>query len=301
MIVADDGSEDDSAVVAREHGALFLPGDGRRHGFAVTVNRGIAASTSGWIMPLNNDTEVRPDAFAQLLDAARRTGADVVCPLVVSLRDPAYCDSAGLRIFRDGTARPWLHTRPRVEAPADTMPLLLPSGSAFCVRREVWERIGVLDESLQTYLEDLDWGLRAGRAGVPIVLEPRAVVHHWFSGTEKAISPYKARMVERNHIVVAVRHLPPEDALLLPLWTAARWGAMVALAMRQTTNDGQADSKAALAAAAARGLASGVAAIPAALAERRRLARRYPTSGRRWRRMLAPHRARLGDYRHFGL
>ena len=298
VIVSDDGSTDQSAAIAAEHGARFLPGSGAPSGFARTANRGLRAARGASVFLLNNDTEVPAETLGLLIAAADEAHADVVSPLVLSMRQDETVDSAGLLLFRDGTGRPRLHGRPQREAPRQRREILLPIGTAMLVTREILDRIGGFDEAFDSYVEDLEWGLRAARAGARTILAPEATVLHWFSGTAGTLSPYKARRVERNHVVVAIRHLPLEDVLLLPFWTVARWTALAALALRGRSEPGA--SGASLALAALRGAAEGAAAAPGAFRDRRRLKASLPVP-RGWRRMLAKERCRLGDFRRFGV
>lgn len=309
VIVSDDGSGDASVSIAEGHGARVVRGERPRSGFAATANRGMAEACGEWILLLNNDTEVAPEACGLMVAAALRRGAAIVAPLVASLRDPAYLDSAGLLLFADATARPRLHAQPVERAPSGHEWILVPSGAAVLFRRDLLGTVGALDESLGSYLEDVDWALRCGRAGHRVLLAPEAVVRHWFSGTTGALSPHKARMIERNHVVVAARHLPAATLLLLPVWTAARWAALaVAILGSRATDDAAGPGGAApahppraLALAAARGALEGALALPGALADRRRLAREFPVDAGWWRARLRTQRARVRDYLQFGL
>ena len=52
-------------------------------------------------------------------------------------------------------------------------------GFAFLVRRAVYQKIGLFDETFNPYgWEDVDFSLRAGEAGFRIVYAPKAVVYH---------------------------------------------------------------------------------------------------------------------------
>ncbi len=298
IIVSDDGSSDASAEVARRHGARFLEsGRPAGSGFAATANRGLRSASGDWVLLLNNDTEVLPDTFAQLAEvAAARPDAGVLAPLVLSLRDRVSIDSAGLLLYPDGTARPRWHGRRADAVRVSARDVLLPSGAAMAVRADVLARVGLLDERLGSYLEDVDWSLRAQRLGVRMALAPGAVVYHHFSGTAGAFSATKARLVERNRVIVAVRHLPLGTLLASPLWTLARWGALARASRRAGAGSGgQGASGAAL-----RGAAAGLAAVPSAVRERRALAREAPVAAREWRRRLARDRARPRDFLTFG-
>jgi hypothetical protein len=121
-------------------------------------------------------------------------------------------------------------------------------------------------------------------------------VYHHFSGTAGAFSATKARLVERNRVIVAVRHLPLPTLLASPLWTLARWAALAAAARRAGGGAGADGAPG----AALRGAAEGLAALPGAVRDRRALAREAPVATREWRRLLARHRARPRDFLTFG-
>jgi len=297
IVVSDDGSTDESAAVAARFGGRFVSGGTSSSGFARTANRGIRAATGSHIFLLNNDTVVPPDTVSQLVATNAESGAGVVSPLVVSLRDPQRIDSIGLLIYRDGTARPGLHGEEVGAAPSSPRPILLPSGTAMLVERRVFDRIGLFDESFESYAEDLDWGLRAARAGERCILQPSARVHHWFSGTTAGLSPYKARCIERNHITVAIRHLPASDVVLLPYWTLARWLALRSSALEASPGSG---ARRQLMSAVLRGAGHGILRVPGALLERQRLARRHPVERREWTARLRRSECSLDDFRHFG-
>lgn len=297
VIVCDDGSADASRQVCARWGARWLtsPGPPGR-GFASTINRGVAAAERRWVFVLNNDTTLDPECIGALVAAGERTGASVVAPVVVSLRNPRILDSAGLGLWRDGAARPHLHGAPRTHAPTHARWLMMPSGAAFLVRADAWRRLGPMDATLGAYLEDADWALRLNRAGGRILLEPAAVVHHWFSGSSAALSTYKARMVERNHIVIATRYLPAVQVALLPATTCARWLAMRGL----RHHDGAPEAPRTLVRAALAGAIAGARATPAALVSRHRLQRQWPVDRRAWHRALRANRVRRHAFRTFG-
>lgn len=52
-----------------------------------------------------------------------------------------------------------------------------------CIRRETWEAVGPMEEFSGGYCEDLDWGIRAWRAGWRIVNHRRAWFLHERGGT----------------------------------------------------------------------------------------------------------------------
>jgi hypothetical protein len=55
------------------------------------------------------------------------------------------------------------------------------TGCCILTKREVVERVGMLDESYAMYTEDADWSVRVRRAGYTIMYEPKAKVWHKLS------------------------------------------------------------------------------------------------------------------------
>src|SRR5712691_8143348 len=65
IIVADNGSSDDSAEVALRAGARLVR-LGANLGFAAAVNRGVAATDAEWVAILNNDVTLEAGWLAAL-------------------------------------------------------------------------------------------------------------------------------------------------------------------------------------------------------------------------------------------
>lgn len=306
IVVADDGSTDASAATCARFGARFILAPRARTGFAATANRGIRVASGTWILLLNNDTELAPGAVGALLETAgRHPDAAMIAPFVLSLRDRVTIDSAGMLIFPDGTARPRWHGTPASSVPLrGEEEVLVPSGAAAMIRADWLDRVGLLDEGMTSYLEDIDLGLRIRRAGGGAVFSPDAVVYHHFSGTTGALSPEKARLIERNHMTVAARHLPIAWLIGLPFWTFARWVTLVRTVLASRAPGGSGGSGGASVFETGRsvlgGFAAGVLRLPTALRQRRSLQQHAAVGGREWQALLRSHRARLADFRRFG-
>src|SRR5262245_38877676 len=73
VIVADNGSADDSVAIAEQAGARVLR-IGSNLGFAAAVNRGIDASDADWIAILNNDVTLEPAWLQRLVGTAEGKG-----------------------------------------------------------------------------------------------------------------------------------------------------------------------------------------------------------------------------------
>lgn len=96
ILVVDDGSTDDTAVIASALAAgdprVRVLGDGRNHGVSAARNIGFAAARGTWIAVLDADDAFEPDRVERLLAAAAEHGADMVAD------DQAYWDWHARRI-----------------------------------------------------------------------------------------------------------------------------------------------------------------------------------------------------------
>ena len=68
-IVVDNSSSDRSTEIARERGATVIASP-RNEGYGSANNRGVAASTTPYVLIVNPDVEMRPGAVAALREPA---------------------------------------------------------------------------------------------------------------------------------------------------------------------------------------------------------------------------------------
>jgi GT2 family glycosyltransferase len=211
VIVADNGSTDDSAQLAAQHGARVIQ-LGRNLGFAAAVNRGIAAARSEWIAILNNDVTLDVAWLATLTEAANREGVDFATGKILRVDPASFPDqtpvidgafdevSRGACACRCGAGKP--------DSPVWNQPrrIRIAPMTAALFRRSLFTEIGPLDECFVSYMEDTDFGLRcalAGRAGIYV---PSAVAHHRGSATLGAWSYDTVRSISRNQFLLCAKH-----------------------------------------------------------------------------------------------
>lgn len=209
IIVADNGSTDDSADFAERAGARVLR-LGRNLGFAAAVNRGIEAARTDWIAILNNDVTLAPDWLALLIDAAEREGASFATGKILSASNSSILDgtfdeiSRGACSCRCGAGKPdsawWNQTRP----------IRFTSMTAAIFKRSLFEEVGLLDETFGSYLEDIDFGIRCGLSERTGVYLPAAVATHRGSATLGAWKSDTVWWIARNQLLLAAKHFGGE-------------------------------------------------------------------------------------------
>jgi GT2 family glycosyltransferase/glycosyltransferase involved in cell wall biosynthesis len=183
-----------AAAAERAAGIAGAPSAGRAAGIAGAPSAGRAAEAGlaagsarigRDVVVLNSDTEARPGWLACLQFAASQED-DVA---VVGAR-LVYPDG---RIQFAGTARnlgapEWFDHRYRFKpegwGPAGMPgPVLAVTGACMYIKRAALERVGLFDERYPMAYEDVDWCLRAWRAGLRVLYFPAASLYHHESVT----------------------------------------------------------------------------------------------------------------------
>ncbi len=217
-------------------------------GFSRATNQGIRASSGRYLLWLNTDTVLHPGALRTLvrfLEEQPRAG--VVGPKVLN------ADGSFQPQCRRGMPTPeaslaymlGLHNRwPRHPVAGQYLLTYLPvdernrvvavSGCCLLARRAVWDRIGPIDEDIFGFGEDIDWCVRAERAGFEVWYEPAAeIVHLKGQGGVHAKPYHKIRGIHGAMWVFYRKHLRSEYNPLVTL--LVRTGVWTSLATALTT------------------------------------------------------------------
>jgi GT2 family glycosyltransferase len=205
IIVADNGSTDDSVKIAEASGARVLR-LGANLGFAAAVNRGIAAAQSDWIAILNNDVTLAPDWLAELTAYAESKKAWFASGKILSASDPTKIDGAFDEISRGACAWRCGSGKPDSDLWNSPRWVRFVPMTAALFRRDLFAQIGPLDEKFVSYLEDIDFGLRCALAGRAGVYQPSAVAWHRGSATLGAWNSDTVRRIARNQVLLAAKH-----------------------------------------------------------------------------------------------
>lgn len=229
VLVIDNGSTDGAPELARARGARVIP-MGRNAGFAAAVNRGIGESRTRWIAVLNSDVELAPDYFAALLAA----GAPFATGKIFSAVHKDRLDATFDAVCRGGVA--WRAGQGRADAPvfSQRREIEMAPWTAAVFRTDLFERVGLLDERFESYLEDVEFGLRCAAHSITGVYVPEALAWHYGSATLGRWHPDTVRRIARNQCyLVALYYSHPYAWPILvahTLWgvVAARHGAGLA-------------------------------------------------------------------------
>jgi GT2 family glycosyltransferase len=215
LVVIDNNSHDGtSEAVAEAFPRARVIRLEENRGFAGGVNAGMRDALAGGaehVLLLNNDTTVEAGFLEPLVAAASEPAVGAACAQILHAEAPysiwyagaSYDPRRGHQGRHHGFGEPAL--------PASTPPYATDRacGGAMLVPRQAAELVGMLDEALFAYAEDVDWSLRARAEGLSIVVVPASVVYHRVSAASGgASSPDAIYYALRNGLVVAERAAP---------------------------------------------------------------------------------------------
>jgi GT2 family glycosyltransferase len=215
LYVVDNGSTDATAALIRaampQLDIDWIP-NAQNLGVAVGNNQGIIRALADgydWVLLLNNDTMFRHGFLSDLIAVAEKHAAPILTPTIEATDPPETV------WFFSGSISPMRGMRVRHldmgEPMRRDLPVIFetPYASTCCllVSRRVFEIVGLMDPTYFVYGDDVDFCLRARRAGFPYqVAGQLKLLHKASSLTGDYAGPFAARWISRNWVLVARRH-----------------------------------------------------------------------------------------------
>ncbi|MEA5464800.1 glycosyltransferase family 2 protein [Leptothoe sp. PORK10 BA2] len=155
-------------------------------------NLGLSQVTTDYVVFLDNDVHVSSGWLEKLWQCAQETDATVVSPLTCvgkPLHDRIRLAGGEARIFMDIKGEQIRRRLYEKRFLADRSAAVIKHQlyrracefaelQCMLVKRDIFERIGYLDENLLSSQEDMDFSLTVNRAGGQMFCEPAAVVTH---------------------------------------------------------------------------------------------------------------------------
>lgn len=228
--VVDNGSVDGSAErLACERPEATLHRNAENRGFAGGANVGVRAALDRGaraVLLLNNDARVDRGALGALVAAAaRRPDCGLFGPKIWRDRAARRLWACGVR-FRFGPNLAVLRGFDEtdrgaydVEEEAESL-----TGCGLLVRREVFERVGLLDESYFAYVEDADFCARAAAAGFRALYVPSAEMEHPGGGASGGgYGPGRKYLTAHGAARFLRRHGTPARWASFLVWDVLLW------------------------------------------------------------------------------
>lgn len=194
IICIDNASTDDSVeMIKKEFPRVKVIKNSNNRGFSKANNQGIKKSRGEYILLLNSDTKVKANALENMhkfLKDNPKVGI-ASCQLLNldgSIQSqggylPSLSNIAFWMLFIDDIPllRKFLHPYQLRDKKAFTKERQIGwvSAAAMMIKRNVFEKIGFLDESIFMYGEDVEFCLRVNKAGLQVAITPKASIIHF--------------------------------------------------------------------------------------------------------------------------
>lgn len=201
VLIIDNGSEDGAAEAAEQRGARVIR-LGCNRGFAFAVNRGVENCATDYIAILNSDVELDPEWLRLLLDAK----TPFACGKILSAKDPAVIDGLFDLLCRGGC--PWRAGSGSRDTEEPARVVDIASFTAILLERQSFLKVGLLDERFESYLEDVDFGLRCMAQGIHGQFLPDAICRHHGSAALGRWHGESVRRMARNQVFLIAKHYP---------------------------------------------------------------------------------------------
>ncbi len=230
--VADNHSQDDSVAMLRtEFPSVKVVANQANLGFSKANNELIGRTKADYLLLLNPDTLVIGDAISRVMKYMEAHPKVGICGCRVLNRDRTLqlaCRRsiptpkvAFFRLFGLSALFPNSRTMARYnmtyEDPEKTHEVDAVSGAFLMIRRQTIEEIGLLDERFFMYGEELDWCLRAKRAGWSVVYYPEAEIIHYKGESTKTNSRKAAFEFYRAMVLFHRKHFAKDHSSVVNL------------------------------------------------------------------------------------
>jgi GT2 family glycosyltransferase len=210
IVIVDNGSSDDSAEnIKKIYPTITIIKNSKNLGYTGGNNLGIRYALkngSDYVWLLNNDTIVEKDSLKYLIktfDTSKEVG--LVSPII-------YYYNAPEKIQFCGWVVDWMNCE--VKEPSANEIIIKKEfiegrdvclwGTALVIKSDVIKKIGFLDEKYFAYWEDIDYSIKALRAGFRNVIEINSHIYH--KVTEKR-KPHYYYFMARNEYIMWVQYL----------------------------------------------------------------------------------------------
>jgi len=240
VTVLDNGSDDQTAVTSAiedQFPDIEVILSAENLGYSGGCNVGFARALerhADFLLLLNNDVTLAPDAVSELLRVAvANADAAVVSPIISFSDDPAKF------WFVRGTLR-WgarVAAVHHVDGPIDQRQIesdWVP-GTAMLVRLSAIGAVGRMHAPYFLYWEDVDWCMKVRTSGYRILVAPRAHITHKVNASTGALGTGSRYYWERNRLLFTERWAPWPSKLVS--WTKVVWRIVVWRLFRRIDTD----------------------------------------------------------------
>lgn len=217
VIVVDNGSSDDSvSMIGTNFPSVILIKNARNLGFAHGNNQGLSIAKGKYIMLLNSDTIVLPNAFDMLIQIANEhTELGAVGPQILNLDGTVQESWASFpSILSELVGRNFRVRKPVADAPcAFDVDWIM--GACMLVKATTVADVGMLDDDYFFYAEEMDWCFRIKKNNWKIWYITNAQIYHLGGGSSHRSSLPQLCLLYKGKLLYFRKHHGKLKTILL--------------------------------------------------------------------------------------
>ncbi len=223
-VVVDNCSPEPIEKLKKEFEKVVFLKNSQNLGFAEGNNVGIREvlkKKADYVLVLNNDTTVDKDLLSELVRTAEKDKKiGIVAPKIYFAPGYEYHQSRykpseqGKVFWYAGGKIDWQNVlcshrgvdevdKGQYDKQTNTD---FVSGCAMLVKRQVFEKIGLLNKRYFLYLEDVEFCQRAKKAGFKVVYVPKAKIWHFNAGSSEVGGPLHDYFLTRNRMLFGLKY-----------------------------------------------------------------------------------------------
>ena len=209
-IVVDNASFDNSiALITQKFPEIKIIQNKTNLGFAGGNNAGIKfalKNKADYILLLNNDTLAKKDFLELLINHLESDKSYGLAAPAINFKlnyQSLFDLGGGVNWITGRTTHHNVKSIPQWKEP---LKVEFVTGACMLIKRDVFEKIGLLDENFFMFFEDADFCLRAAKAGFSSWVVPQAQIFHQLSASvDKTVHKYHYLL--KSNLLFVNKHL----------------------------------------------------------------------------------------------
>jgi GT2 family glycosyltransferase len=210
VILVDNNSTDDSLeFIKTNFKDIKIIQLKKNFGFAKAINTGVKASSSKYVIFLNNDTKADSNYIKNLVQAAIDNPEVIsINPKILNFYSQDQIDGKGIMINEVGQARSVGFGEKDLDQYEKEHYIFGATGGASLFKREDFIKVGLFDEDYFMYSEEVDFAFRAQFLGYKSIYTPNAIVFHKHKATSQKFPQYIEYWQFKNMYQTIIKDFP---------------------------------------------------------------------------------------------